>query len=75
MIEARRAPRDIIEVISGLALLDELSVEQLNEIAAESREIRLPKGEVLFHKDDQAHGFLCGTHWTGKTGFSVSPGQ
>lgn len=57
MIEARRAPQDIIEVISKLALFDELSVEQLNEIAAESREIRLPKGEVLFHKDDQAHGF------------------
>jgi CRP-like cAMP-binding protein len=49
---------DVASIISRLPLFGEVSPEQLQQVAAESRERRLAKGEMLFHKGDPARGFF-----------------
>ncbi len=48
---------DIPQILLRLPLFHELSPEQLAHIAAGTREKRLTKGEMLFHKGDAPHGF------------------
>ncbi len=48
---------DIPQILLRLPLFHELSPEQLAHIAAGTREKRLSKGEMLFHKGDAPHGF------------------
>lgn len=49
---------DIASIISRLPLFLQLSPVQIEQIAAESRERRLVKGEMLFQKGDAARGFF-----------------
>lgn len=49
---------DIASIISRLPLFLEVSPLQVQQIAAESREKRLTKGEMLFQKGDAARGFF-----------------
>jgi len=48
---------DIPQFLLRLPLFHELSPEQLAHIAAGTREKRLTKGEMLFHKGDAPRGF------------------
>lgn len=48
---------DIPQILSRLALFRELPPEQIFEIAAGTREQRLARGEMLFHKGDPCRGF------------------
>ena len=48
---------DIPQILLRLPLFHELSPEQLAHIAAGTREKRLTKGEMLFHKGDAPRGF------------------
>jgi CRP-like cAMP-binding protein len=48
---------DIPQILSRLALFQEVPAEQLAQLAAGSREKRLTRGEMLFHKGDPCHGF------------------
>ena len=49
---------DIANIIARLPLFVEVPPAQLQHVAAESREKRLAKGEMLFHKGDPARGFF-----------------
>ena len=49
---------DIASIIARLPLFLELAPAQVEQIAAESREKRLTKGEMLFQKGDAARGFF-----------------
>lgn len=49
---------DIASIISRLPLFLEVSPQQIQQIAAESRERRYSKGEMLFQKGDPARGFF-----------------
>lgn len=49
---------DIASIIARLPLFLEVSPAQIQQIAAESRERRLAKGEMLFQKGDAARGFF-----------------
>jgi CRP-like cAMP-binding protein len=48
---------DIPQILSRLALFQEIPAEQLAQLAASTREKRLARGEMLFHKGDPCHGF------------------
>ncbi|HEX8964047.1 MAG TPA: Crp/Fnr family transcriptional regulator [Rhodocyclaceae bacterium] len=48
---------DVASIIARLPLFMEVSSEQLQHVASESREKRLTKGEMLFHKGDACRGF------------------
>ncbi len=48
---------DVASIIARLPLFMEVSREQLQHVASESREKRLAKGEMLFHKGDPSRGF------------------
>lgn len=47
----------IINHLAALPLFSTLSASELNRIAASARKILSLKGEILFHKGDQCHGF------------------
>lgn len=49
---------DIASIIGRLPLFLQVSPAQIQQIAAESRERRLAKGEMLFQKGDAARGFF-----------------
>jgi CRP-like cAMP-binding protein len=49
---------DIPQILSRLAMFQEFSAEQLADIAAETRERKLSRGEMLFQKGDPAIGFF-----------------
>ena len=49
---------DIPHILGRLPMFQELSPEQLGAIAAETRERRLSRGEMLFQKGDPAKGFF-----------------
>jgi CRP-like cAMP-binding protein len=49
---------DIPQILSRLAMFQELSSEQLLDIAVETRERRLSRGEMLFQKGDPPKGFF-----------------
>lgn len=48
---------DILAILAHLPLFQELNPEQLQSIAAGTRERRLPRGELLFQKGDVPRGF------------------
>lgn len=50
-------PADPAHLLKCLPLFQELLPEQLQAIAAASRQRRLSRGEMLFQKGDPAHGF------------------
>jgi CRP-like cAMP-binding protein len=56
--QSRTVKADIPQILSRLPLFQELSPEQVGRIAEHSRERRLARGEMLFHKGDTATGFF-----------------
>jgi CRP-like cAMP-binding protein len=48
---------DIPQILARLPLFQELSREQVAALAAATRERRLQRGEILFHKGDPSRGF------------------
>ena len=57
MTSSRHDTPDIPLILARLPLFLELSPEQIARIAAQSREKRLQKGEMLFQKGDAPRGF------------------
>lgn len=49
---------DIPQILSRLPLFQELAPDQIAIIAAATRERRLTRGEMLFHKGDPSKGFF-----------------
>lgn len=56
MAQATISPRAFI---ANLPLFRELSPEQLDRIAMHARQVRVSRGEILFHRGDQANGFYA----------------
>jgi CRP-like cAMP-binding protein len=51
-------PPDIPLLLSRLPLFQELAVPQLEALARDTRLVEVPKGDILFHKGDESHGFF-----------------
>lgn len=66
---------DIPQMLSHLPLFLELSAEQLGHIATGTREKRLAKGEMLFHKGDAPRGFFVIVFGQVKLAFPSSQGN
>jgi len=49
---------DIPLILSRLPLFQNLTAVQVGHIATDARLLNVPKGEVLFRKGDEAHGFF-----------------
>jgi CRP/FNR family transcriptional regulator, dissimilatory nitrate respiration regulator len=43
--------------LANLPLFRELAPEQLDRMAAHTRQVRAARGEILFHRGDEVHGF------------------
>ncbi|OIQ97266.1 cAMP receptor protein [mine drainage metagenome] len=66
---------DIPQILLRLPLFLELSPEQIAHIAAGTRERRLVKGEMLFHKGDAPRGFYLIVFGQIKLAFPSSQGN
>ncbi len=66
---------DIPALLSRLPLFQELSPEQVAQIAAVTREKRLAKGEMLFQKGDMPRGFYVIVFGQLKLAFPSSQGN
>ena len=66
---------DIPQILSRLPMFQELSPEQLTAIAAETRERRLTRGEMLFQKGDASKGFFVIVMGQLKLAFPSSQGN
>lgn len=66
---------DIPQILQRLPLFHELSPEQLAHIVAGTRERRLAKGELLFHKGDLPRGFYLIVFGQIKLAFPSSQGN
>lgn len=66
---------DIPGILSRVSLFTELSTDQLANIAANTREKRLAKGEMLFQKGDPAKGFYVVVFGQVKLAFPSSQGN
>ncbi|HUW36718.1 MAG TPA: Crp/Fnr family transcriptional regulator [Rhodocyclaceae bacterium] len=66
---------DIPQILLRLPLFLELSPEQITHIAAGTREKRLVKGEMLFHKGDVPRGFYLIVFGQIKLAFPSSQGN
>lgn len=66
---------DIPGILSRLPLFQELTPEQLRQVAETTRERRLQKSEILFHKGDPVRGFFVVVYGQLKLGFSSSQGN
>ncbi|MBA3902228.1 MAG: Crp/Fnr family transcriptional regulator [Rhodocyclaceae bacterium] len=66
---------DISQILRRIPLFQELSPEQIGTIAAQSREKRLHKGEMLFQKGDQPRGFYAIVYGQVKLAFPSAAGN
>lgn len=66
---------DVRAILAHLPLFRELSPEQIDQIAAGTREKRAPKGEMLFHKGDTPRGFYVIVFGQVKLAFPSSQGN
>ncbi len=66
---------DIPGILLRLPLFQELTPEQLRQVAETTRERRLQKSEILFHKGDPVRGFFVVVYGQMKLGFSSSQGN
>lgn len=71
----KHEPHDIPQILSRLPLFVELAPEQLAHIAGATREKRLHKGEMLFHKGDAPRGFYLIVYGQIKLAFPSSQGN
>lgn len=67
--------RDITQILARLPLFVELAPEQITHITANTREKRLQKGEMLFHKGDMPRGFYLVVFGQIKLAFPSSQGN
>jgi len=66
---------DIHALLERLPLFQELTPQQINQIAAQAREKRLAKGEMLFQKGDPSRGFYVVVFGQLKLAFPSSSGN
>ncbi len=66
---------DIPAVLRRLPMLQEVSAEQIGHLANTTREKRLQKGEMLFHKGDPPKGFFVVVFGQIKLAFSSVQGN
>jgi CRP-like cAMP-binding protein len=66
---------DIPAILRRLPLFHEISPEQVDHLAAATREKRLQKGEMLFQKGDPAKGFYVVVFGQVKLAFSSAQGN
>ena len=66
---------DIAQILRRIPLFQELSQEQIEHLAAQTREKRLHKGEMLFQKGDQPRGFYAIVYGQMKLAFPSAAGN
>lgn len=66
---------DIAQILRRIPLFQELSEEQIDALAAQTREKRLHKGEMLFQKGDQPRGFYAIVYGQMKLAFPSASGN
>ncbi|MBL8503075.1 MAG: Crp/Fnr family transcriptional regulator [Rhodocyclaceae bacterium] len=66
---------DIAQILRRIPLFQELSQEQVEHLAAQTREKRLHKGEMLFQKGDQPRGFYAIVYGQMKLAFPSAAGN
>ncbi len=66
---------DIAQILRRISLFQELSQEQIEQLAAQTREKRLHKGEMLFQKGDQPRGFYAIVYGQMKLAFPSAAGN
>ena len=66
---------DIAQILRRIPLFQELSQEQIEHLAAQTREKRLHKGEMLFQKGDQPRGFYALVYGQMKLAFPSAAGN
>lgn len=66
---------DIAQILRRIPLFQELGQEQIEHLAAQTREKRLHKGEMLFHKGDQPRGFYVIVYGQMKLAFPSAAGN
>ena len=66
---------DISQILKRIPLFQELSPEQVDTLAAQAREKRLHKGEMLFQKGDQPRGFYAIVYGQVKLAFPSASGN
>jgi CRP-like cAMP-binding protein len=66
---------DIAQILRRIPLFQELSPEQIEQLAAHTREKRLHKGEMLFQKGDQPRGFYAIVYGQMKLAFPSATGN
>jgi CRP-like cAMP-binding protein len=66
---------DIAQILKRIPLFQELSQEQLDYLAAATREKRLHKGEMLFQKGDPSRGFYVVVYGQMKLAFPSPQGN
>ncbi len=74
-VHSPRPALDFAQMLSRLPLFLELSPEQIARIAADTREKRLARGEMLFQKGDEARGFFMVIFGQIKLAFPSSQGN
>jgi len=73
--ESAREPVDVAALLSRLPLFQELTAAQNALVAAGARVRRVGKGELLFRKGDEAHGFFVVIQGQIKLSLSTPQGQ
>jgi CRP-like cAMP-binding protein len=66
---------DIAQILRRIPLFQELSQEQIEHLATQTREKRLQKGEMLFQKGDQPRGFYAIVYGQMKLAFPSAAGN
>lgn len=61
-------------ILANLPLFKEMSPEEIERIAQGCREIHVTRGEILFQRGDQPHGFYVVVHGQVKLAFSSPQG-
>ena len=66
---------DIAQILRRISLFQELSQEQIEHLASQTREKRLQKGEMLFQKGDSPRGFYAIVYGQMKLAFPSAAGN
>ncbi len=66
---------DIAQILRRITLFQELSQEQIDQLASQTREKRLQKGEMLFQKGDSPRGFYAIVYGQMKLAFPSATGN
>lgn len=61
-------------ILTNLALFKEMDAEEIERVAQGVREVHVSRGEILFQRGDQPHGFYMVVHGQVKLAFSSPQG-